>query len=110
MPAKTTQTRKPASCALFGDGQWKGGANKFMRSPWPWAGDYDFMIRAGGTQGYRHNRMTNVVWCDGHASSQKELYTNSTNKVNISIENYNATTKDCKIGFLSADNSAYDLQ
>jgi len=110
MPAKTTQVRKPWSCALFGDGQWSGGANKFMRSPWYWEGDYDFLIRKAGTQGYRHNRMTNVAWCDGHATSQKELYTNSINKVRLAIESYNATVKDCKIGFLSPDNSAYDLK
>lgn len=110
MPAKITQVKKPWACALFGDGQYKGGANKFMRSPWYWEGDYSFDIREGGTQGYRHNRMTNVVWCDGHATSQKELYTNSINKVRLAIESYNATVNDCKIGFLSPDNSAYDLE
>ena len=110
MPAKITQVKKPATCALFGDGQFYKGANKLMRSPWYWDGDYDFMIRGGGTQGYRHNKMTNVAWCDGHATSQKELYTNSTNKVRLTIESYNATVTDCKIGFLSPDNSAYDLK
>ena len=110
MPAKTTQVRKPVACALFGDGQYAGGANKFMRSPWYWEGDYDFLIRKAGTQGYRHNRMTNVAWCDGHATSQKELYTESINQVRLSIERYNATVTDCKIGFLSPDNSAYDLK
>lgn len=110
MPAKTTQVRKPHLCALFGDGQWSGGANKFMRSPFYWDGDYDFDIRKAGTQGYRHNKMTNVVWCDGHAGSQKELYTNSTNKVQTAIETFNKTANGCKIGFLSSDNSAYDLE
>jgi prepilin-type N-terminal cleavage/methylation domain-containing protein/prepilin-type processing-associated H-X9-DG protein len=111
MPAKTTQVRKPIACALFGDGQYAGGANKFMRSPWYWDGDYDFgIIRAAGTQGYRHNKMTNVVWCDGHATSQKELYTDSPSKVRAKIETYNVTATDCKIGFLSPDNSAYGLE
>ena len=111
MPAKTTQVRKPVACALFGDGQYAGGANKFMRSPFYWDGDYDFgIIRAAGTQGYRHNKMTNVAWCDGHATSQKELYTDSPSKVRAKIETYNATATDCKIGFLSPDNSAYDLE
>jgi len=110
MPAKITQVKKPVSCALFGDGQWSGGANKFMRSPWPWDGDYNFSgIRKAGTQGYRHNKMTNVAWCDGHAGSQKELYTESINSVHLAIENYNATAGDCRIGFLSPDNSAYGL-
>jgi prepilin-type processing-associated H-X9-DG protein/prepilin-type N-terminal cleavage/methylation domain-containing protein len=111
MPAKTMQVRKPVECALFGDGLWSGGANKFMRSPWYWDGDYDMgIIRSGGTQGYRHNGYTNVAWCDGHVSSQKELYTQSTNSVRQQIERYNKTANDCKIGFLSPDNSAYDLK
>jgi prepilin-type N-terminal cleavage/methylation domain-containing protein/prepilin-type processing-associated H-X9-DG protein len=110
MPVKTTQVKKPVKSALFGDGQFYGGANKFMRSPWYWDGDYDMgILRAGGTQGYRHNGYTNVAWCDGHASSQKELYTNSPSKVHAKIESHNATA-DCKIGFLSPDNSAYDLK
>jgi len=110
LPAKITQVKKPHLCALFGDGQWRSGANKFMRSPFYGDGDYDFDIRKDGTQGYRHNKMTNVAWCDGHATSQKELYTNSTNKVRLAIESYNATITDCKIGFLSPDNSAYGLE
>ncbi|MGA2093419.1 MAG: prepilin-type N-terminal cleavage/methylation domain-containing protein [Sedimentisphaerales bacterium] len=111
LPAKTSQVKQPVRCALFGDGQFYGGANKFMRSPWYWDGDYDMgILRAGGTQGYRHNGFTNVAWCDGHASSQKELYINSTSKVRAKIETYNATAADCKIGFLSPDNSAYDLK
>jgi prepilin-type N-terminal cleavage/methylation domain-containing protein/prepilin-type processing-associated H-X9-DG protein len=111
LPAKVSQIKKPAECALFGDGQFDKGVNKYMRSPWYWDGDYDMgILRAGGTQGYRHNRMTNVAWCDGHVSSQKELYTNSTSVGRNRIENYNAKNGDCKIGFLSPDNSAYDLK
>jgi len=110
MSAKTTQVKRPGSCALFGDGHYAGGANKFMRSPWHWDGDYDFTIRKSGTQGYRHNGMTNVAWCDGHVTSQKELYTESIDKVRLQIERYNEVTRDCKIGFLSPDNSAYDTE
>jgi len=110
LPAKISQVKKPDRCALFGDGQFYGGVNKYMRSPWYWDGDYDMSIRAAGTQGYRHNRMTNVAWADGHASSQKELYTSSTSQVQAKIEAYNENTSDCKLGFLSPDNSAYDLK
>lgn len=109
-PARATQVKRPVSCALFGDGHYAGGANKFMRSPLVWEGDSDFNIRKGGTQGYRHNGMTNVAWCDGHAASQKELYTESYPNVREQIERYNERTRDCKIGFLSLDNSAYDLK
>ena len=110
MPVKATRVRKPMSCALFGDGHYAGGANKFMRSPLHWDGDYNFTIRKSGTQGYRHSGMTNVAWCDGHATSQKELYTESIDQVRRQIERYNENTRDCKIGFLSPDNRAYDLK
>jgi prepilin-type processing-associated H-X9-DG protein len=109
-PARADMVRRPDQCVLFGDGQWENGANKFMRAPWPNPGDLTFGGRYAGTQGYRHSSKTNVAWCDGHATSQKELYTESTKKVSCKIEKYNEVTKDCKIGFLSPDNSAYDLE
>ena len=109
MPVKIQRVKRPGDCALFGDGQYAGGANKFMRSPRHWAGDRDFTIRKAGTQGYRHSGKTNVAWCDGHAESQKELYTDSIDEVRSDIERYNKTAK-VKIGFLSPDNSAYDLE
>jgi prepilin-type processing-associated H-X9-DG protein/prepilin-type N-terminal cleavage/methylation domain-containing protein len=108
-PAKMSQVGRPSECALFGDGQWSGGANKFMRAPKKWAGDTDNSLKAAGTQGYRHNGRTNVVWCDGHASSQKEYYTETATSERKKIEKYNETAKN-KIGFLSPDNSAYDLK
>jgi prepilin-type N-terminal cleavage/methylation domain-containing protein/prepilin-type processing-associated H-X9-DG protein len=107
-PAKVNQVRKPDKCALFGDGQWRGGANKFMRAPLPWDGDKDNSLKAAGTQGYRHNKMTNVGWCDGHISSQKDFYTDTVKTEKQKIEQHNKTN-DVKIGFLSPDNGAYDL-
>jgi prepilin-type processing-associated H-X9-DG protein len=108
-PAKMVQVRKPAQCALFGDGEYYEGANKFMRAPF--RSDFDrFVFRTAGTQGYRHNGATNVVWCDGHGSSQKELYTETDEGGGKEkLEAYNKTAK-VKVGFLSADNSAYDLE
>ncbi|MHC4395432.1 MAG: prepilin-type N-terminal cleavage/methylation domain-containing protein [Planctomycetota bacterium] len=107
-PAKMTQVKRSWRCALFGDGEYASGANKFMRSPWKSKGD-TFSFRSAGTQGYRHNEKTNVAWCDGHVSSQKELYTETLTGEKERIEQYNNTAK-IKIGFLSPDNSAYDLQ
>ncbi len=101
-PAKSTAVGRPAKCALFGDGQWKSGANKFMRAPWPNPGDASFFGRYAGTQGYRHRRMTNVAFCDAHAQSWEELHTQT------------SPTEQQQIapgtGFLSADNSWYDLE
>lgn len=107
-PAKLIEVRKPGHCALFGDGQAGGGSNKFMRAPWPDDADR-FSYRAAGAQGYRHNKKTNVAWCDGHASSQRQLYTETLPEEKRKIENYNKTAM-VKIGFLSEDNSAYDLK
>ncbi|MBN1341624.1 MAG: type II secretion system protein [Phycisphaerae bacterium] len=72
-PAKTTDVRRPAECALFGDGEYGSGANKFMRSPLPSPTDEHLGEgRFAGTQGFRHLDQTNVVWCDGHGSSMRE--------------------------------------
>src|SRR6185369_2591055 len=53
-PAKSSAVRRPAKTALFGDGEYSGGANKFMRAPWPNPGDTSFNGRWSGTQGFRH--------------------------------------------------------
>ena len=107
MPAKISSIRRPAECALFGDGEYSGGANKYMRAPWAWEGDTDTSLKAAGTQGYRHGGKTNVAWCDGHVSSTKELYTQTVGQAQAEIVSYNETAAT-KIGFLSPDNSAYD--
>ena len=101
MPAMAACVRRPERCALFGDGQWNGGANKFMRSPWPSECD-TFAARAAGTQGYRHYGRTNVAYCDGHAATVKECFKNTEED---EVENIAEGT-----GFLSPDNSAYDLK
>jgi prepilin-type N-terminal cleavage/methylation domain-containing protein/prepilin-type processing-associated H-X9-DG protein len=96
-PIKTAQVHHPSTVALFGDGQYYSGTDKYMRSPFPSEGDVSFTSRAAGTQGYRHRGRTNVVYCDGHAASVGDRFTN---------------TSDPRVGngtgFLSNDNSAYD--
>ncbi len=110
-PAKIIAIKKPSRCALFGDGQFKKGANKYMRAPWPNPGDVSFSSRWAGAQGYRHNGRTNIAWADGHASSQKQLYTDTkSSKQQRLIEEYNKTEPKNRFGFLSPDNSAYDLE
>jgi len=112
MPVRIYQVRRPSQCALFGDGgeyNYSGKVNKFMRAPWPWDGDIDNSLKAGGTQGFRHGGKTNVAWCDGHVDSQKLLCTETMAEAKAEIEGYNGKA-GVKIGFLSADNSAYDLE
>jgi prepilin-type N-terminal cleavage/methylation domain-containing protein/prepilin-type processing-associated H-X9-DG protein len=101
-PARLIAVRYPDLCALFGDGEYASGANKFMRAPWRNPGDAQFSGRSAGTQGYRHLEQTNVAFCDGHAETRRDRYT----------ETYPADQASIApgTGFLSPDNSLYDLE
>jgi prepilin-type processing-associated H-X9-DG protein len=101
-PTRLIAVRHPNECALFGDGQYSAGANKLMRAPWRNPGDAQFSGRYAGTQGYRHLAQTNVAFCDGHAESRCQRYT----------ETYPADQPHVapETGFLSPDNSLYDLE
>jgi prepilin-type N-terminal cleavage/methylation domain-containing protein/prepilin-type processing-associated H-X9-DG protein len=98
IPAKASQIRNPSQVALFGDGQYTGGADKFMRAPFPNPGDENFDGRWAGTQGFRHLKQTNVAYCDGHAQSLATIFTKNSD---------GAESVAPGTGFLSADNSAY---
>jgi prepilin-type processing-associated H-X9-DG protein len=104
LPARVAAVKQPALTLLFGDGQWSLGANKYMRSPKrsptedPVAYGDGTATRAAGTQGYRHRGATNAIFCDGHAESLRQRFTAR-----------NAHVAD-GTGFLSADNSLYDLE
>jgi len=95
--------RRPAACALFGDGQFSGGANKFMRSPF--AGPVDEILGFGdswtGAQGYRHLAKTNIGWADGSVSSLKKCFN--------PLKPVMARKVVVGTGFISPDNSAYGL-
>jgi prepilin-type N-terminal cleavage/methylation domain-containing protein/prepilin-type processing-associated H-X9-DG protein len=100
-PAKISAVRHPALTALFGDGQFAGGANKFMRAPWPNPGDESFSGRWSGTQGFRHQKRSNTAFCDGHVESLASRY----------IANAGGAERVAEgTGFLSPDNSMYDLE
>lgn len=97
-PVRIIDLKKPATTALFGDGQYYGGANKFMRAPLIG----DAQLRVSGTQGYRHGGKTNVAFGDGHAETWGQRFTNTSAIVKSKI------TPDT--GFLSYDNSLYSLE
>mgnify|MGYP003874487371 CR=1 FL=1 len=100
-PARAAAVRQPAGTVIFGDGQYAAGANKFMRAPWPNPGDVTFRGRWAGTQGFRHAGRSNAAFCDGHAESLRTRFT----------ENQDGAAKVAPgTGFLSADNSLYDLE
>ena len=97
IPAKAGAVPQPANTALFGDGQYSGGADKFMRAPDPNAGDANFTGRPAGTQGFRHDGRSNVAFCDGHAESWSASFTNNADGASVAPGT----------GFLSRDNSRY---
>jgi prepilin-type processing-associated H-X9-DG protein/prepilin-type N-terminal cleavage/methylation domain-containing protein len=100
-PAAVVEVGQPDDCALFGDGGWSGGANKFMRSPFPSPYDGSFAGRHAGTQDFRHRGRTNVAFCDGHAESLGNRFTTFAGSAKRLAEG---------TGFLSADNARYDLE
>lgn len=103
--------KKPKDCPIFGDGEYADGPNKFMRSPFSGKLDKHFSARYAGTQGYRHLSKTNVAYCDGSVRSVRKLYTKTINEMGENkIKQHNELDPDKKVGFLSPDNSAYDLK
>lgn len=96
-PAKLSQIRNPSNTALFGEGEYENGANKYMRSPLAnpaSAEDSSFSGRHAGTQGMRHLGHTNICFVDGHVGIVDTLYGSA-------VEN--------GLGFFSEDNSMYDI-
>lgn len=104
-PVRPEQVRRSAACAMFGDGEFVGGANKFMRSPFR-GRDGSFSGRSAGTQGYRHLKKTNVAFADGHAESWSKQFSET-----YSFDKHNVLPHgDVQTGFLSIDNNLYDLE
>lgn len=106
-PPKTVTiyaVKYPGQTAAFGDGEYQSGTNKFMRAPWrdaPWD---TFVGRSAGTQGYRHLGKTNVCWADGHATHWAEKHRQT------HPDEMGRIPEDEPYGYLSADNSLYDLK
>ena len=100
-PARLAAVKQPAATVIFGDGQYAGGANKFMRAPWPNPGDAGFRGRWAGTQGFRHGGRSNAAFVDGHVESLRQRF----------VENHDGAALVAPgTGFLSPDNSLYDLE
>lgn len=98
--ADMSMIRDPSRCALFGDGEYASGANKFMRSPKPGDLDTDGSLAKAGTQGFRHRGKANVAFADAHVESLAVCYGPGGREAE--------TAPGC--GFLSPDNSLYDLE
>lgn len=100
--AKANQVRQPSCTAMFGDGEYTAGADKYMRAPFFAPGEPLTIARWAGTQGFRHRGRTNVCFCDGHAESLLDRFTTKDPK--------DTGTVGPRTGFLSVDNSMYDLE
>ena len=102
-PAKIEQIIRPSQTAVFGDGGYEGGSNKYMRAPITNGFDTHFSAsyRYAGTQAYRHAEATNIGFADGHAGSLSDRF--------AQFEGDSAKITP-ETGFLSSDNRLYDLK
>jgi prepilin-type processing-associated H-X9-DG protein/prepilin-type N-terminal cleavage/methylation domain-containing protein len=112
-PAKVGSMHRSTEIALFGDGQYVSGTNKYMRAPVLMSktdiGDgVGLATRVAGTQGYRHLGRTNVCYCDGHAESVSDRFTAAGTWSGGAIAYSTTYVAADGTGFLSADNRAYD--
>ncbi|MEX0744129.1 MAG: prepilin-type N-terminal cleavage/methylation domain-containing protein [Phycisphaeraceae bacterium] len=103
--ARLSEVRSPSTCAVFGDGAFGAGANKFMRSPREGPRDTDIggavPARGAGAQAFIHLGATNASFVDGHATAFDTPHRN-TYPAALSAMGPNA-------GFLSDDNRLYDF-
>ena len=94
--------RRPDTTAIFGDGGWRDGANKFMRSPSNEV-EIDLGLVHGGTQAFRHRGCTNFCCLDGHVESQEVAFEG----IHANDDLLTTITGFPQNGFLSDDDSAY---
>ncbi len=94
--------RRATQCALFGDGGWSGGTNKFMRAPMNSEPHPLFLIYAGG-QAFRHRQSTNVAYLDGHVGPVDRVHPGG-----LATESLLNGIGYPENGFLSNDDNAYD--
>ena len=97
------QWRRTESVAVFADGGWRGGANKFMRAPSARV-EGDLSLVYAGASAFRHGGRCNVAWLDGHVEGVEQPHegVNATPTLLRSVMDWPAN------GFLSPDDSAYD--
>ena len=100
--------RRSAQCAIFGDGGWMGGSNKFMRAPLGNSGGESettgLDVRYAGGQAFRHQHATNVAYLDGHVAPVTEPRRGLAATPTL-LEQYLRFPEN---GFLSDDDAAYD--
>ncbi len=97
------QFRRTTTTALFGDGGWRGGANKFMRAPSA-SVEGDLPTVFGGGQAFRHGACSHVCYLDGHVAGACSCHEgmHATAQLLADVLDFPAN------GFLSGDDAMYD--
>jgi prepilin-type processing-associated H-X9-DG protein len=94
---------RACDCAMFGDGGWKSGANKFMRAPENHEGQSINLIYSGG-QAFRHRRCCNVAFVDGHIGAFDRPWEGKLHTPTVLAQYMNFPHN----GFLTNDDRMYD--
>jgi prepilin-type N-terminal cleavage/methylation domain-containing protein/prepilin-type processing-associated H-X9-DG protein len=97
------QCRRASQCAMFGDGGWKSGANKFMRAPMNQEGFLLSTIYAGG-QAFRHDARAQIAFIDGHIAATNKPFQGALATPNLLSQTMSFPNN----GFLSQEDQAYD--
>jgi len=94
---------RSCACAMFGDGGWKTGANKFMRAPENHEGQPINLLYSGG-QAFRHRMSCNVAFVDGHVGASDRAWEGKLHTPALLSQFMNFPHN----GFLSNDDRMYD--
>lgn len=99
----SAQHRRTSTTALFGEGGWRGGANKFMRAPSNTV-ENDLSTVYAGAQAFRHQGCTHVCFLDGHVAGMCACHEGpqATTPLLDGVAGFPAN------GFLSNDDANYD--
>ena len=103
----SAQFRRTSTTALFGEGGWRGGANKFMRAPSATI-ENDLPTVYGGAQAFRHTGCTHVCFLDGHVAGACECHDGVHAPEPATASLLTDVLDFPRNGFLSDDDSSYD--
>ena len=95
------QCRRAGTTALFGEGGYSNGANKFMRSPL-----HELELAYAGAQAFRHRGTSNIACIDGSIQTMRTPFRGTLHdQLPESITSFLDHPNN---GFLSNDDSSYD--